>query len=517
MFEIIILGYSINIRATGEKCTNKEVKMGFKKFDFVYIAIIAVVAIGAQLVLMLFTPNRNIHHLVISLAILLFTVAAFILLIRHILRRTKIGTSRISAFLTRAAAGHLEDRIKIDEGDGFSEIGRDLNIMMKNMEIMSQAKADFLSNMSHEIRTPMSAIIGMAQIAKNTEDPARISDCLQKIEDNSEHLIGVINDILDFSKMDAGKLELDEQIFSLKKDMEFITTMFEPKTAEKQLALNVSMKNVKHDAIVADALRLNQVLINFLSNAVKFTGAGGEIRIDIQEMMYMNGEGVYSFAVSDTGIGIEPEHASKLFSAYMQATVGTQKQYGGTGLGLAISKNIVEKMGGEIELHSVPGEGSTFSFTIKVKAEETLLDEHIREKESRTLDLNTKRILIVDDIEINREIAMEILKVTGAKMETAINGKETVEMFMNSEPGYYDLILMDMQMPVMDGCEATEVIRASDHPDAKTVKIVAVTANVMRDDIKRSLDAGMDAHIGKPINLEEANKVISELFTGEIS
>jgi signal transduction histidine kinase/CheY-like chemotaxis protein len=495
--------------------------MKLKKSDYIYMGLIVVVAVAIQYSLIccalyISPSNISIYLFYISIIlVLLITIAVPILLIRRIVKRTKQDTARISSFLARAAAGYLQDRIEINDKDSFATICKDLNIMMENLEEMSQAKADFLSNMSHEIRTPMSAIIGMAQIASNTDDIERIRDCLSKIEDNSEHLIGVINDILDFSKMDAGKLELDEQIFSLKKDMDFIVTMFGPKTAEKNLSLVLSMDNVKHDAIVTDSLRLNQVIINFLSNAVKFTDPGGEIRIDISEMMHMNGDGVYSFAVSDTGIGIEPEHANKLFSAYAQATAGTTKKYGGTGLGLAISKNIVEKMGGEIELQSVPGEGSTFSFTIKVRAEEALKEEDLPGEEGHALDLSGKRLLIVDDIEINRVIAVEILKSTRAEMETAVNGKEAFEMFEQSTPGYYDMILMDMQMPVMDGCASSEAIRASVHPDAKTIKIVAVTANVMRDDIKRSLDAGMNAHIGKPIDLEEANKVISSLIQGE--
>jgi CheY-like chemotaxis protein len=384
--------------------------------------------------------------------------------------------------------------------------------MMVNMERMSHAKNDFLSNMSHEIRTPMSAIIGMTEIAKNADDRERIDFCLQKIEDNSKHLVGVINDILDFSKIESGKLVLDEELFSLSKDMDFVVEMFRSKVEEKNITLNLKMKNIRHDGIISDSLRLNQVLINLISNAVKFTDAGGRIDLEVSEIMYLNGDSVYAFSVSDTGIGIEPEQAKKLFTAFVQANASTTKKYGGTGLGLVISKSIVERMGGEIDLESTPGEGTTFSFTIRVSSQESVGDIENAEDENYTPDLSSKHLLIVDDIEINLIIALELLKETGIDMETAADGKEAFLKYMQSPVGYYDMIFMDMQMPVMNGCDSTEAIRASGREDADSIKIVAVTANVMRDDIKRAYDSGMNAHIGKPIDFNEAYKVMGSLL-----
>jgi CheY-like chemotaxis protein len=384
--------------------------------------------------------------------------------------------------------------------------------MMENLEKMSRAKSEFLSSMSHEIRTPMSAIIGMAQIARGGADEARIQDCLQKIEDNSKHLIGVINDILDFSKIESGKLLLDEKTFSLKEDLNFIESMFQAKMEEKNLRFRLSVKNIKNDGIFTDSLRLNQVLINLLSNAVKFTDAGGQVGLAVEELMHVGEESVYSFAVSDTGIGIEPEQAKKLFTAFVQANAGMTKKYGGTGLGLVISRNIVEKMGGDIELDSVLGEGSTFSFTIRVKAQEEAEQVEADEEDNATPDFHGKRLLIVDDIEINREIAVEILRETGVEMETAENGQVALDMFLQAPEGYYDMILMDMQMPVMDGCESTELIRVSGRGDAETIKIIAVTANVMRDDIARVYASGMNGHIGKPIDFGEAYKTMAKML-----
>jgi signal transduction histidine kinase/CheY-like chemotaxis protein len=439
-------------------------------------------------------------------AVIFFTVQSRFTIIQK-------SADRITGFLSKTSAGKLSERIEVDEEDTFADMAKDLNVTMQNLERMSRAKNDFLSSMSHEIRTPMSAIVGMAQIAKGTTDAVKIHDCLQKIEDNSNHLIGVINDILDFSKIDSGKLILDEKQFSLKENMDFIMMMFRSKVEEKKLVLNLEMKDVDNDAVETDSLRLNQVLINLLSNAVKFTDVGGRITLSAEEIMHMNGESVYSFAVTDTGIGISSEQAVKLFSPFVQASAGTTRIYGGTGLGLVISKNIVEQMGGEIELESELGVGSTFRFTIRVKAQPKLIkaDEDY-ELSGNVPDLHGKRILIVDDIEINREIALEILSETGATLEESVDGRAARDTYLNSAPGYYDVILMDMQMPVMDGCEATRQIRSSGRADAHSVVIIATTANVMRDDVQRVYESGMDGHIGKPIDFSEAYKVMTSLL-----
>jgi signal transduction histidine kinase len=491
------------------------------KKEIVTIAVATIIAVIIQIAfIFIFAPKINLVSLVI---IPLITVIAIVIIASLTARDIKVAdarienldTTKISEFLARAAAGHLDERIDIEETDSFADIEHSLNIMMSNMEKMSHAKNDFLSNMSHEIRTPVSAVIGMTEIAKSTADLERLRFCLQKIEDNSRHLVGVINDILDFSKIESGKLVLDDQLFSLTKDMDFVIEMFHGKVEDKNLSLNLHVNNITNDGIFADSLRLNQVLINLISNAVKFTDEGGSIDLSVSEIMRVGDESVYSFDVSDTGIGIEPEQAKKLFTAFVQANAGTTKKYGGTGLGLVISKSIVEKMGGEIDLESTPGEGSTFSFTIRVKAQESAgeaPEQDAADEGSALPDLTNKRLLIVDDLEINRIIALELLKKSGVEMEEAVNGKEALDMFLQSPAGYYDMILMDMQMPVMDGCESTEAIRVSGREDAQSIKIVAVTANVMRDDVKRVYDAGMDAHIGKPIDFGEAYKVMASLL-----
>jgi signal transduction histidine kinase/CheY-like chemotaxis protein len=486
--------------------------MFFPKKSIVLIVVVVVVLDAALVLAGYFLSGLGGTALIALPVCVIAAVVVTLLPIRALLRRLKDGTEKLDKFLTLASTGHLEKRIEVNEADAFADIEKNLNVMMENLEKMSRAKSEFLSSMSHEIRTPMSAIIGMAQIARGAADEDRIRDCLQKIEDNSKHLIGVINDILDFSKIESGKLLLDEKSFSLKEDLVFVESMFQGKMAEKNLSFRLSVRNITHDGIFTDSLRLNQVLINLLSNAVKFTDAGGSVELAVEELMHIGGESVYAFAVSDTGIGIEPEQAKKLFTAFVQANAGMTKRYGGTGLGLVISKNIVEKMGGDIELDSVPGEGSTFSFTIRVPSQEEA--ERIEEEEENNAapDFQGKRLLIVDDIEINREIAVEILRETGVEMETAENGQIALDMFLRHPEGYYDMILMDMQMPVMDGCESTEMIRESDRGDAQKIKIVAVTANVMRDDIARVYASGMNGHIGKPIDFGEAYKIMAQML-----
>jgi signal transduction histidine kinase/CheY-like chemotaxis protein len=479
------------------------------------VILIAVIALAADVVLagVGFLLTRTGGAAVFALPIVAVAAAIVTLLpILTLLRRLRDGAGKISKFLKLASEGHLEKRIDVNEAEPFAEIESNLNVMMENLEKMSRAKSDFLSSMSHEIRTPMSAIIGMAQIARSASDERRIADCLQKIEDNSKHLIGVINDILDFSKFESGKLLLDEQLFSLGENLAFIESMFQGKVEEKNLTFELRVRNITHDGIVTDSLRLNQVLINLLSNAVKFTDAGGSITLTAEELAHVNGESVYSFAITDTGIGIEPEQAKKLFTPFVQASAHTSRRYGGTGLGLVISKNIVEKMGGDIELDSVLGEGSTFSFTIRVKAQTQATPREAATDDDTPRDFSGKRLLIVDDIEINREIAVEILRETGVTMDTAEDGKIALDMFTDSPEGYYDMILMDMQMPVMDGCESTEQIRKSGKGDAATVKIVAVTANVMRDDVARAYASGMDGHIGKPIDFSEVYKIMAAML-----
>ena len=404
-----------------------------------------------------------------------------------------------------------QHKMKLNFHGALQKSAADFEQQVKKAQAAVAAKSDFLSRMSHEIRTPLNAIIGMAQIARNASADDKITDCMDKLEDNTKHLLGIINDILDFSKLESGSLVLEEKEFSLKHDMDFIVSIFKTQAMKKDIDFRIALKNVEHDGITTDMLRLNQVLINLMSNAVKFTDRGGMIVLSIEELAHMNGESAYRFTVHDNGVGIEPEQAKKLFTPFTQANAGVTRLYGGTGLGLSISQSIVKMMGGEIELETRPGQGSVFRFVIRVPAKKNApYTQRDRRPLAPPKQLQGKRILIVDDVEINREVVAALLDGSGLLIDTAVNGKEALDIFCSSPPFGYDLILMDMLMPVMDGCAATIEIRGSGRADAQEVKIIAMTANVLPEDMERAYQAGMNGYLTKPIELDVLYSTMEE-------
>ena len=379
-------------------------------------------------------------------------------------------------------------------------------------EAASHTKGEFLARMSHEIRTPLNAVIGMTHIASNTNDENKLSLCLTQIASSSSHLLGVINDILDFSRTESGKLALELTEFSLKENIDFVLTMLESRATERNIRICLERFEVQNDTVTTDSLRLNQVLVNLLSNAVKFSDEGSNVMLSVQEFEHPGDNSIFRFEVTDSGIGITPQQAVRLFRPFEQADVSITRSHGGTGLGLAISKNLVEMMGGEIDLRSEEGVGSTFYFTIccpaskcsiGIRAEETL--EPVGE-----LDLAGRRCLIVDDIEVNRIILFELLADSGMELHMACNGQEALDMFAQSSPGFYDIILMDIQMPELDGCSATRKMRSLPRADAQSVRIVAMTANVMQEDVSRAMASGMDAYLNKPIELDNMHLVLRQ-------
>ena len=384
-------------------------------------------------------------------------------------------------------------------------------------EMASHAKSDFLSRMSHEIRTPMNAVIGMTQIARSSTDMEKLRSCLEQVENSSNHLLGVINDILDFSKIESGKLSLDIAEFSLKEDLDFVYSMMLPKAKEKNINLRFSAGNIQNDGIVTDSLRFNQVLINLLSNAIKFSSSGSDVCLNTRELGSKDGYSTYCFDVIDFGIGISEFQASKLFKPFEQADGSITRNYGGTGLGLVISRSLAEMMGGGISLTSREGEGSTFTFTINCASKPEAakkIQSHDISSNDNTYNFSGKRCLVVDDIDINRTIIIELLSETNLTMDTAENGAEAVEKFKTKKNGFFDIILMDMQMPVMDGCSATrEIRRLEKEQGAREVPIIAMTANVMQEDIQKVMKAGMNGHLGKPIELEITLKTMQEQFS----
>jgi signal transduction histidine kinase/AmiR/NasT family two-component response regulator len=382
----------------------------------------------------------------------------------------------------------------------------------------NRAKSDFLANMSHEIRTPMNAIIGMTSIARDAADPEEKNQRLDKIDDASAHLLGVINDILDMSKIEANKFELASVSFRFRDVLDKVENVNTFRIAQKRQRFEIRVGGDIPEVLIGDDQRLTQVITNLLSNAVKFTPEGGGIFLDAKLVSEGDGMCVIQIEVKDTGIGLDDEQMSRLFQSFEQASGNTSRKFGGTGLGLAISKNIVEMMDGEIWVRSKLGEGATFGFTVRLGrgAQEPSgtsapqpLSFGARSGRKGAADLSGFRVIVADDVEINREIVAAYLQPTSLAIDFAENGAEALKLF-DDHPERYDLILMDIQMSVMDGYEATQRIRASGAPNATEIPIIAMTANVFRDDIEHCLSVGMNDHVGKPIDVNDLRSKLTK-------
>jgi len=381
----------------------------------------------------------------------------------------------------------------------------------KLAEQSNLAKSTFLAQMSHEIRTPMNAIIGMTSIGMAASDLERKEYCFKKIDDASKHLLGVINDILDMSKIEANKLVLSPIVFSFEKLIQRVVTVitFQVEKKEQKLVINIE-KNIPEE-LAGDDQRLAQVITNLISNAVKFSPEGGHITLNacLAEEDTNTNMCTIQIEVRDTGIGISQEQQELLFRPFQQVDNVVARKFEGTGLGLAISKRIVELMGGKIWVTSEEGKGSSFTFTVKMKRfSGVIMDTSEMKRRNTEGHFKGKCVLLVEDMEINREIVLALLEPTLIEIDCAENGAEAVRLFSRS-PEKYNLIFMDVQMPEMDGFEATRRIRAMDYPNAKNIPILAMTANVFREDIKKCIDAGMNDHVGKPLAIDE---VLEKLF-----
>lgn len=381
-------------------------------------------------------------------------------------------------------------------------------VMKARADAVSQAKTDFLSRMSHEIRTPLNAIVGMTSIARNVaDDRDRVLECLDKLETSNQYLISLINDILDMSRIESGKMELNVQSTDMGEFVSSLEGMMRPQAEQKGLRFIVENTCCQGLSLVTDRLRLEQVLINIIGNAVKFTGEGGTVAFSITpEGRGPEGQRL-TFSVKDTGIGIAPEALDSIFNAFEQAEKNTSVRYGGTGLGLAISSRLVQMMGGTLGVRSEPGKGSEFYFTLTlpIGRQDT---QTPRSREPEHHDFHGRRLLIVEDNLLNQEIAQSLLEMEGFLVETAENGQAALDAFGGHEPGYYDAVLMDIRMPVMDGIEATRRIRTMERPDSRTIPIIAMTANAFDQDSRKSLDSGMNGHLSKPIRVEELLRML---------
>ncbi len=385
---------------------------------------------------------------------------------------------------------------------------------LKIAESVSQSKTEFLSSMSHEIRTPMNGIIGMLTLAHGQLRGHSAENYIIKAEQLSKYLLSVINDILDMSRIEAGKIELESKPFELAALAEKLRNMFQKNVEAKGVAFYVEMKDVDVKYIVGDELRISQILVNFLSNAQKFTEKG-EIRVTFRQLQKENGKVSLMFRVHDTGKGMDAKFISRIFKPFEQESQDITKQYGGSGLGMSITDRLVHLMGGEIVIDSMLGKGSDFSVYLTLPIAEVSEIETEQEDETGTdFTFNGCHILMAEDNEINAEIAVSILENEGAKVDVAVNGKDAVEKYAASAPGTYNFILMDIQMPVMNGRDAAKQIRSMDRKDAGEIPIFALFADAFVEDQRLSAMSGMNGHFTKPIDFEEMRVQIGKILKG---
>ena len=390
---------------------------------------------------------------------------------------------------------------------------------LQTAENANKAKTDFLSNMSHDIRTPMNAIIGMTSLIRHDAgNKAKVIEYADKIDISSQHLLGIINDILDMSKIEAGKTVFKYTDFSMPDLIEELNTIFQPQIAERNQTLMVIKENIRHEWVNGDQVHLMQIFSNLLSNAVKYTQEGGKIQFLVEECETKSSVyAKYRFLVSDNGMGMSADFKETIFDPFTRAEGSVTNKIQGTGLGMAITRNLVEAMGGTIDVESELGQGSCFEVLIDLRiAEDRSVSSTVQEEKNEQNDniFQGMRFLCAEDNELNAEILTELLKIEGAECTICENGEEILKTFEKSAPGDYDMILMDVQMPVMNGYEATEAIRRSSHELAKKIPIIAMTANAFSEDIQHSLAAGMNAHVSKPVEMRVLEKTIRSIKTG---
>ena len=397
-------------------------------------------------------------------------------------------------------------------------------------EESSHAKTTFLFNMSHDIRTPMNAIIGYIELSKNLWAncetcekrghcakcvPEKMNDFIRKIDTSSQHLLALINDVLEMSRIEAGKMELENAPADICKTLEGVRDLFATQMREKNIEFNVDFSRVYNNIVIFDENRFNRVLLNLFSNAYKFTPKGGKIVVRLSQTSSRGGNfGEYELRVKDSGIGMTEEFAKKIFEAFERERTSTVSGIQGTGLGMSITKSIIDLMNGSIDVVTAPNKGTEFIIKVKFPIAEEISEEEKKSDNSPKpeIDFTQKNLLLVDDIDVNREIAKMLLMTAGFKVETAVNGKEAVEKISASNPGDFDAVLMDIQMPVMDGYEATREIRKLENENLAKIPILAMTANAFSEDVQAAKKAGMDGHIAKPIDVQKMMEVLIKVL-----
>ena len=416
-----------------------------------------------------------------------------------------------------------DDQIVHGIGIGFSDVDRQMREEMEQNRALSEAltkaeesnaaKTAFLSSMSHEIRTPMNAIIGLDNIALHeTNIPQHTRDELEKIGSSARHLLALINDILDMSRIESGRMVLKAEEFSFNEMVEQVNTIIHGQCADKGLTYESRMIGKTDDYFIGDPLRLRQIIINILGNAVKFTDAPGTVTFTVEQRDHTEDTRILHFTMKDTGVGMDESFLPKLFEPFSQEDATTTNRYGGSGLGMAITKNIVDLMDGTITVESQKGTGTTFTVDIPLKKAEHAKPSDEPVVSEPEVSVAGLHVLIAEDVELNAKILEDLLEMEEITSEWAENGKRAVELFQESEAGHFGVILMDMRMPVMDGLTATKEIRKLDRPDAKTIPIIALTANAFEEDVKQCLQAGMDAHLSKPVDIDQLKDVLGKLL-----
>lgn len=441
------------------------------------------------------------------------------------------GNNEVRFFHVIAFCSNVQGEKKciIDFSDRTND--RRINLALKTAveaaENASKAKSTFLSNMSHDIRTPMNAIIGFATLAvSNIDNREKVRDYLGKILSSGNHLLSLINDVLDMSWIESGKLHLEETEVNLPEVLHDLKTIVCGQVQEKQLDLFMDVIDVTNEDVFCDKTRLNQVMLNLLSNAIKFTPAGGTISVRLTQLHGAPaGKGMYEIRVKDNGIGVSQEFSEHIFEPFERERSSTVSRIQGTGLGLAISKNIIDLMGGTIEVHSEENKGTEFIIRLALRLQETPLTALGQKQEKlhdgilplchKNADFQGKRLLLVEDNDLNREIVEEILSKYGFLVEPAENGAVAVEKLKNSQPGDFDLVLMDIQMPIMDGYEATKAIRGLEDPNLANIPILAMTANVFEEDRKAAMENGMNGFLSKPIVLAEVIRALQSILKSQ--
>lgn len=383
----------------------------------------------------------------------------------------------------------------------------------------ARIRNEFLTNISHDIRTPMNAIVGYTRLAlNNAGDPEAVRNYLTKVQASSDHLMALINDMLEMEQIKNGKIELEEVPCSLTDIMSELHTMIIADTEAKKQGLIFNIEGIRQDNVYCDRMRLNQIMINLLSNAVKYTRTGGEISVSVlQKDNAPDGMGAYEIHIKDNGIGMTPEFAAKIYEPFEREKSSIGDDMGGTGLGMSITKNLIDLMQGKIDLITIPKKGTEFIIYLNFKLQKNQSKSRKVASinpttEATPVDFSGKRILLVDDVLINREMTRTILEMNHFTVEEATNGEEAVNMVRNFPTGYYDVILMDIQMPVMDGYEATKLIRALDDHGKCEIPILAMTANVFDEDKRRTAAAGMNGHLSKPIDIDHLLETLKQVL-----